>query len=72
LVKDELTWKDVYAKKPVEYLEAVAVGETPMWSSELKKYVYGDKLRFLWVVQKKKKHQLLIHKRKKIPNYRFK
>jgi hypothetical protein len=20
----------------------VAVGETPMWSSELKKYVYGD------------------------------
>ena len=39
---DELTWKDVYAKKPVEYLEAVAVGETPMWSSELKKYVYGD------------------------------
>ena len=39
---DELTWKDVYSKKPVEYLEAVAVGETPMWSSELKKYVYGD------------------------------
>jgi hypothetical protein len=39
---DELTWKDVYSKKPVEYLEAVAVGETPMWSSELKKYVYGE------------------------------
>ena len=39
---DELTWNDVYAKKPVEYLEAVAVGETPMWSSELKKYVYGE------------------------------
>ena len=41
-LQDELTWKDVYAKKPVEYLEAVAVGETPMWSSELKKYVYGE------------------------------
>jgi hypothetical protein len=41
-LEDELTWKDVYSKKPVEYLEAVAVGETPMWSSELKKYVYGE------------------------------
>ena len=41
-VKDELTWSDVYSKKPVEYLEAVAVGETPIWSSELKKYVYGE------------------------------
>lgn len=39
---DELTWNDVYAKKPVEYLEAVASGETPVWDSELKKYVYGD------------------------------
>jgi len=41
-VQDELTWNDVYSKKPVEYLEAVALGETPMWNSELKKYVYGD------------------------------
>jgi hypothetical protein len=41
-VKDELTWNDVYSKKPVEYLEAVAVGETPIWNSELKKYVYGE------------------------------
>ena len=41
-VKDELTWNDAYSKKPVEYLEAVAVGETPIWSSELKKYVYGE------------------------------
>lgn len=41
-LQDELTWNDVYSKKPVEYLEAVAVGETPMWSSELKKYVYGE------------------------------
>ena len=41
-VQDELTWNDVYSKKPVEYLDAVAVGETPIWSSELKKYVYGE------------------------------
>jgi hypothetical protein len=41
-LEDELTWNDVYSKKPVEYLEAVAVGETPIWSSELKKFVYGD------------------------------
>ena len=41
-VKDELTWKDVYSKKPVEYVEAIARGETPRWSSELGKYVYGD------------------------------
>ena len=41
-VKDELTWNDVYSKKPVEYLEAVAVGETPIWNSDLKKYVYGE------------------------------
>jgi len=41
-MEDELTWADVYSKKPVEYLEAIARGETPVWDSELKKYVYGD------------------------------
>lgn len=41
-VEDELTWQDVYAQKPVEYLEAIARGETPVWNSDLKKYVYGD------------------------------
>lgn len=39
---DELTWKDVYSKKPVEYLEAIARGETPKWNTELGKYTYGD------------------------------
>jgi len=33
-------WKDVYAQKSVEYLEAISKGETPEWDSELKKYVY--------------------------------
>jgi hypothetical protein len=39
---DELTWADVYSKKPVEYLEAIARGETPTWDSDAGKYVYGD------------------------------
>jgi hypothetical protein len=41
-VNDELTWRDVYSKKPTEYLEAVANGQTPRWDSELGKYTYGD------------------------------
>jgi hypothetical protein len=41
-VEDELTWSDVYSKKPVEYLEAVANGEVPKWDSVTGKYVYGD------------------------------
>jgi hypothetical protein len=39
-VGDELTWLDVYAKKPVEYLEAIARGETPRWDSEKGGYAY--------------------------------
>lgn len=41
-VNDELTWEDVYSKKPEEYLEAIARGETPRWDSDAGKYVYGD------------------------------
>jgi hypothetical protein len=39
---DELTWNDVYSKKPVEYLEAIARGEVPRWDSDQGKYIYGD------------------------------
>jgi len=39
---DELTWRDVYSKKPTEYLEAIGRGEEPRWDSELGKYVYGS------------------------------
>jgi len=42
-VNDELTWSDVYAKKPEEYLEMVAKGETPTWDSETKKWISGAK-----------------------------
>jgi len=41
-VNDELTWADVYSKKPVEYLEAIAKGETPRWDSEKGGYVYSN------------------------------
>jgi hypothetical protein len=39
-INDELTWLDVYSKKPVEYLEAIARGETPRWDSEKGGYLY--------------------------------
>jgi len=38
-LNDELTWSDVYTKKPEEYLELVARGEVPKWDNNLKKYV---------------------------------
>ena len=41
-VGDELTWEDVYSKKDVEYLEAIARGETPRWDSEKGGYVYSN------------------------------
>ena len=41
-VNDPLTWNDVYSKKPVEYLEALARGETPRWDSDKGGYAYGD------------------------------
>jgi len=41
-VNDELSWTDVYSKKPVEYLEAIAQGKTPKWDNEKGGYVYGD------------------------------
>ena len=36
---NEETFKDVYAKKTPEYLEIVAKNMTPLWDSELSKYV---------------------------------
>ncbi len=41
-VEDEMTWLDVYSKKPVEYLEAIARGEVPRWDSDKGGYVYGN------------------------------
>jgi hypothetical protein len=41
-INDELSWLDVYSKKPVEYLEAIARGETPRWDSDKGGYVYEN------------------------------
>jgi len=41
-VNDELTWEDVYSKKPEEYLEVIARGETPRWDSDAGKYIYSN------------------------------
>lgn len=38
-VDNELTWSDVYSKKPEDYLEMVAKGETPRWDSNSSKWV---------------------------------
>lgn len=38
-LEHELTWSDVYAKKPEEYLEMVAKGETPKWSNDANGWV---------------------------------
>ena len=41
-VNDELAWDDVYSKKPEEYLDALAKGETPRWDTDAGKYVYSN------------------------------
>jgi hypothetical protein len=41
-IEDPDTWEDVYSKKPVEYLEAVARGKTPRWDKNQNKYVYDS------------------------------
>ena len=41
-INDEMTWLDVYSKKPVDYLEAIARGETPKWDSDKGGYVYEN------------------------------
>jgi hypothetical protein len=38
-IEDSLVWSDVYSKKPEDYLEMVANGETPKWNMDLKKWV---------------------------------
>ena len=38
-VEDALVWSDVYSKKPVEYLDMVANGETPKWDKDTNKWV---------------------------------
>lgn len=43
-VNDPLTWSDVYSKKGEDYLELVANGETPKWSTESNKWISATQL----------------------------
>ena len=36
---NEETWRDVYSVKPIEFVNIVAEQKTPVWDSELKKFV---------------------------------
>lgn len=38
-LSDESTWRNVYSKKSVEYMEILSKGKTPVYSSESKKYI---------------------------------
>jgi hypothetical protein len=38
-LSDTLVWSDVYSKKPEDYLDMVANGETPKWDKEAKKWI---------------------------------
>ena len=38
-LNDPLVWSDVYSKKPEEYLDMVAQGETPVYDKDAKKWV---------------------------------
>jgi hypothetical protein len=39
-IEDESTWKDVYSRKPLEYLEDISRGESTRWDEYQGKYVY--------------------------------
>jgi hypothetical protein len=43
-VSDSLAWSDVYSKKGEDYLELVANGETPKWSTESNKWISTSQL----------------------------
>ena len=38
-MKDETTWKTVYKASPIDYLEIIANGDTPVWDKKLEKFV---------------------------------
>lgn len=43
-INDELTWSDVYSKKGEDYLEIVARGEVPKWSTDSNKWISTSQL----------------------------
>lgn len=41
-MSDDRTWKDIYKSQPMEYLQIVSNGETPVWDKGLEKFVSKD------------------------------
>lgn len=38
-VGDTMTWKEIYKSQPLDYVQLIADGETPMWDKNLEKFV---------------------------------
>lgn len=38
-MNDDITWKDIYKAQPIEYLEIIANGDTPVWDKGLQKFI---------------------------------
>jgi hypothetical protein len=36
---DTLTWKEIYKAQPLDYVQLIADGETPMWDKNLEKFI---------------------------------
>jgi len=52
-MSDETVWKDVYSAPPIEYLELIADGETPLWDKNLGKFIAkGDTTESEYSVKK--------------------
>lgn len=52
-MSDETIWRDVYSAPPMEYLELIAEGETPLWDKNLGKFIAkGDNTESEYSVKK--------------------
>ncbi len=38
-MSDDTSWKDIYKAQPLEYVQLIADGETPMWDKNLSKFI---------------------------------
>ena len=36
---DTMTWKEIYKAQPLDYVQLIADGETPVWDKNLEKFV---------------------------------
>ena len=36
---DTMTWKELYKAQPIDYVQLIADGETPVWDKNLEKFI---------------------------------